>query len=611
MPVSASPDGCDVVGEYVGGSFCFETPPSHPEQDPPPPVAANGGGAATAAAAITDGTAAGAQAAASTTVGGNGGSGKGRTESPDANGRPHPAYDKPGADDGMVSTPSLSAVSMPALDPVARRGSLADSRRHPLRAPGSPSGATPGSDDLPNSGPSSHWHEMSPRLDKSGTPLQLLQTRRVPEVDGGGGGGSGGGCDDGGQHHASSSSAVHSPEGASSPHTFPSPRPGGSSSDLLQGSVVPGAGRMYGGGGGAGAGAGPADSDASVRSLGRRKVSVFGAGAAATSPQGDVEAVGGGGGGGAAAGGPRKKSVRFDLGLSAHRLQTAEAAVMALNMVGLFPLWRMGKEVVIRQFYTVFSAALTTVSSCQGVTVSVVGDRLLALWRSDRTARACDAALRIQAACAEGSRTDGLLASGAQSPSAVKMRGDHPARVRISLSGGRVIWGNFSLCQEEGRPCAVLNAFGQPINRAAAVERFSRQVDTFTAVDSWVYNRMTLSQPAFWTRPVAIVAYRFAPSVSKRPYPSAIHELLPSLSDAGHGWSLFAELSYEHDTSIADYAPGAEGGKAHARAFAAACAGEWAEAETLLKGAVVPVNIHVSRLLQTVLERKPPVELEA
>eukprot|EP00754_Rhynchopus_humris_P002480 Rhum_TRINITY_DN11375_c0_g1::Rhum_TRINITY_DN11375_c0_g1_i1::g.43752::m.43752 len=252
LPVSASPDGCDAAGEYVGGSFCFETPPSHPEQDPSPPVAASG--------AITDGTTAGAQAAAgtaasaaSTTVGGNGGSGKGRTASPDANnGRPNPAYEK--ADDGMVSTPSLSAVSMPALDPVARRGSQ-DTRRHPLRAPGSPSGATPGSDDLPNAGPSSHtqhWHEMSPRLDKSGTPLQLLQTRRVAEVEGGGGGGSGGGDD--GQPQASSSSAVHSPEGASSPHTFSSPRPGGSSSDLLQGSVVPGAGRMYGGGAGAGAG---------------------------------------------------------------------------------------------------------------------------------------------------------------------------------------------------------------------------------------------------------------------------------------------------------------------------------------------------------------------
>ena len=269
-----------------------------------------------------------------------------------------------------------------------------------------------------------------------------------------------------------------------------------------------------------------------------------------------------------------KKAVRFEMGLSAHRLQTIDSAVMALNMVGFYALWRRGKDVMIKEFYDVFSAALTTVTQCKGVTISIAGDRMISMWKSDKIARACDAAALIQAAVNTDRRQN-------------RQHRQMPSKVRIGISGGRVIWGNFSLCQEsDSRPCSVMNVFGHPVNKAAALERYNKDLTTSTLVDAWVVDRVksgSLELPLLF-RPVSLIFYK---KFSRR-HPTAIYEIV-SRDDP-----LESQGSGDCD---------GEGARLHAEAFTAVVEGEWELADELLNAPNIPVNVHVSRLMQLVKER--------
>eukprot|EP01059_Diplonema_ambulator_P031058 TRINITY_DN5588_c0_g1_i1.p1 TRINITY_DN5588_c0_g1~~TRINITY_DN5588_c0_g1_i1.p1 ORF type:complete len:442 (+),score=109.16 TRINITY_DN5588_c0_g1_i1:322-1647(+) len=281
----------------------------------------------------------------------------------------------------------------------------------------------------------------------------------------------------------------------------------------------------------------------------------------------------------------KKKAVRFAAETKVqhlsprHVLQSVDAAVLAMNVSRFHVhLRNMKPNAAVDLFSEVFTIAVWAVQENSGTTINISGDRMLALWRYDKTDKACESALKIQQ----------LLAA----------RPRQPISVRIGISGGRVTWGSFSLCPTEGRGMSVVNMLGIPVNKATHLERFNKCVCTSALIDGWVYDRLTLQgrPSAIICRPVEIIYYKRLASRKDAP-PTPVYELL-------------AASRFPIDPTVSEYLPDAPGGKAHFAAFNAALEEDWEKAEVLMQQENTPVNTHVARLMQVVKTKRPPIEIE-
>ena len=281
----------------------------------------------------------------------------------------------------------------------------------------------------------------------------------------------------------------------------------------------------------------------------------------------------------------KNKAVRFSVDTKVqnlsprHALNQVEATVLALNVSSLdFVMKSMKPQACIELFTEVFTFAVNAISESRGTTITISGHHLLALWKCERSLKACECALQIQ--------------------SYLKRRQNQRVRGRIGISGGRVVWGNFSLSTPNSHGMTVVNVLGQPVIKAGTLERFNKEMNTFTLVDGYVYDKIAEKPGAsnLIMRPVDIIHY--SSLTSRREYPTPVYELE----------MLASELL--PDDPAREYADGQPAGQFHFEAFRLALREEWEAADDILMKESTPVNSHVARLIQIVRLKREPLVIE-
>eukprot|EP01060_Flectonema_neradi_P025901 TRINITY_DN3475_c0_g2_i1.p1 TRINITY_DN3475_c0_g2~~TRINITY_DN3475_c0_g2_i1.p1 ORF type:complete len:1140 (+),score=196.72 TRINITY_DN3475_c0_g2_i1:176-3595(+) len=280
----------------------------------------------------------------------------------------------------------------------------------------------------------------------------------------------------------------------------------------------------------------------------------------------------------------KNKAVRFSVDTKVqnlsprHALNQVEATVLALNVSSFDIMMKsMKPQACIELFTEVFTFAVNAITESRGITITISGNRLLALWKCERSLKACECALLIQ--------------------SYLKRRQNH-VRVYIGISGGRVVWGNFSLSTPNSHGMTVVNVLGHPVNKAVSLERFNNQMNTSTLIDGYVYDKIA-DKPGvseIIIRPVDIIHYNSF--TSRREYPTPVYELDMMASEL------------LPDDPAREYADGQPAGQFHFEAFRLALREEWEAADNILMRESTPVNSHVARLIQIVRHKRDPVVID-
>eukprot|EP01063_Lacrimia_lanifica_P013031 TRINITY_DN19699_c0_g1_i1.p1 TRINITY_DN19699_c0_g1~~TRINITY_DN19699_c0_g1_i1.p1 ORF type:complete len:1159 (+),score=311.95 TRINITY_DN19699_c0_g1_i1:97-3573(+) len=266
-----------------------------------------------------------------------------------------------------------------------------------------------------------------------------------------------------------------------------------------------------------------------------------------------------------------RKAVRFTPETKVpHMTLTHDAAVLAMNVNSFHTVMKNVGKKSFDYFSQIFSAAMATVASCGGISVSITGDRMLAIWKLTKAVLSCHAALKFHEA---------IKHVGGASP-----RGSVQISARIGIAGGRITWGNFSLTQPDGRIVSIVNMLGHTVNKAVALERLNKDLFSVTLIEGALRDTIR-EHSAVLFRPVEIVLFKH----SRRNAPSSVYEVL-----------------LHTDPTVAD----TEDHPALIRAFRAARNQDWAAAEAELEAEHIPVNRSVARLFTIVRGRRPPLEIE-